>query len=93
MYNHVWQTGNVDGLDSVFAPDFVRHADKGTSADGLENLKKVITAFKAAYPVLNLFLPTSFMPKTNTQDTGHLPGQIRDLAKYLQLISLFHSGE
>jgi predicted ester cyclase len=68
-YNQAWQTGNVDGLDAIFDPNFVRHADKGSSADGLENLKKVIKAFKAAYPDLKLVFSEEFYAEN--QYAGH----------------------
>jgi predicted ester cyclase len=68
-YNQAWQTGNVDGLDAVFDPNFVRHADKGSSADGLENLKKVIQGFKAAYPDLKLVFSEEFYGEN--QYAGH----------------------
>jgi ketosteroid isomerase-like protein len=49
-YFQAWQTGNVDELDTFFDPNFVRHADLGSSADNLEELKKVIKDFKANFP-------------------------------------------
>ncbi|MFV1977205.1 MAG: ester cyclase [Candidatus Scalindua sp.] len=68
-YNSAWETGNVDGLDAIFDPNFVRHADKGSSADGIENLKKVIKAFKTAYPDLKLIFSEEFYGEN--QYAGH----------------------
>jgi predicted ester cyclase len=68
-YNQAWQTGVVEGLDAIFDPNFVRHADKGSSADGLENLKKVIKGFKTAYPDLKLVFSEEFYGKN--QYAGH----------------------
>jgi len=68
-YSEAWQTGNVDGLEAIFDPNFVRHADKGSSANGLENLKKVIAAFKAAYPDLKLVFSEEFYAEN--QYAGH----------------------
>lgn len=53
-YNDIWRTGNVNELDAIFDPKFVRHSDASTSAEGLANLKKIITEFKTAYPDLKL---------------------------------------
>lgn len=53
-YNEVWQTGNIDELDAIMDPNFTRHSDPGTSAEGIVNLKKVIAAFKTAYPDVKL---------------------------------------
>jgi len=44
-------------------------ADKGSSANGLENLKKVIAAFKAAYPDLKLVFTHEFYAEN--QYAGH----------------------
>src|SRR3972149_12096860 len=68
-YSEAWKTGNVDGLEAIFDPNFVRHADKGSSANGLENLKKVIAAFKAAYPDLKLVFTHEFYAEN--QYAGH----------------------
>jgi len=54
-YVEVWNSGNVDELDAVMSPDFIRHAGS-TSADGLENIKKLITGSRTAFPNLYLVL-------------------------------------
>ena len=46
-YYEVWRTNNVDELESIIDPNFVRHADSASSANGLEELKKVIREFNA----------------------------------------------
>jgi predicted ester cyclase len=53
-YNAAWESGNVDALDAIFDPNFVRHSDPGSSAEGLANLKKVIRGFKTSYPDVKL---------------------------------------
>lgn len=53
-YNEVWQTGNVEELDAIFDPAFLRHSDIATSVEGLENLKTLITDFRAAYPDMRI---------------------------------------
>lgn len=46
-YYEVWRTNNVDELDAIIDPNFVRHADSASSANGLEEMKKVIKEFNA----------------------------------------------
>ena len=53
-YYEVWETGNLDELDAIIGPNFVRHSDKGTSVEGLENLKKMISGFRTAFPDLKV---------------------------------------
>lgn len=53
-YNEVWQSGNVEELDAIFDPAFLRHSDIATSVEGLENLKTLITDFRAAYPDMKI---------------------------------------
>jgi predicted ester cyclase len=48
-YNSAWETGNVGSFDDIFHPDFVRHADASTSAQGLDELKKILKEFHMAY--------------------------------------------
>ena len=59
-YNSAWETGNVDGLEEVFDLNFVRHSDKSSSANGLEELKIVIKAFKTAYPDMKVTFSDEF---------------------------------
>ncbi len=49
-YADVWNTGDVDRLDSLVVPSFQRHSTGTTSADGLDSLKASITNFRTAYP-------------------------------------------
>jgi predicted ester cyclase len=44
-YYEVWETNNLDELDAIIDPNFVRHSDSASSANGLEELKKVIREF------------------------------------------------
>lgn len=48
-YYEVWKGGDVNELDAIFSPDYVRHSDEGSSAKNLEELKKVITEFRNAF--------------------------------------------
>lgn len=53
-YYEVWKTGNVGELDAIFDPNFVRHADKISSAKNLAELKKVITEFTKTFSDIKL---------------------------------------
>jgi predicted ester cyclase len=44
----------VAELDAIMDPNFIRHSDPATSAEGMVNLKKVINEFKTAYPDIKL---------------------------------------
>ena len=50
VYAEVWSTGNLDLLDDLIDPQFVRLSGSDTTAVGLESLKQVITAFRTTYP-------------------------------------------
>ena len=49
---NAWSTGNLDQLDEYLSPDTVREAPKwmDTTANSLEELKKIITDFRVAFP-------------------------------------------
>lgn len=51
-YVEAWNTGQVDGLDSVAADNVQRHAPSGfnSSANSLEDLKAAITRLRTAFP-------------------------------------------
>jgi steroid delta-isomerase-like uncharacterized protein len=53
FYDEVWQKGNVDVADDVFADDYVRHDLRSTdAAPGPEGQKQIARAFRAAFPDL-----------------------------------------
>ena len=52
----VWNTGNLEELDALIDPQFVRHANPATSLEGLDALKKLVSGFRTAYPDLKLVL-------------------------------------
>ncbi|MEJ2105642.1 MAG: ester cyclase [Ignavibacteriaceae bacterium] len=54
-YVEVWNGANVDELDAVIDSNFVRHAES-TSTKGLDNLKKLITGTRTAFPDLQLLI-------------------------------------
>lgn len=59
-YYEVWKTGNVDELDAIIDPNFVRHADKGSSAKNLAELKQVITEFTKTFSDVKLVSEEEF---------------------------------
>jgi steroid delta-isomerase-like uncharacterized protein len=53
FYEEVWNRGNVDVCDDVFAPDYVRHDLRPTDAEpGPEGQKQIATRFRSAFPDL-----------------------------------------
>jgi len=54
--NDAWNGRNIDALDAIFAPDFVRIVNNQPEAKGVEGFKKAIADFRTAYPDLKLTL-------------------------------------
>jgi steroid delta-isomerase-like uncharacterized protein len=53
FYEEVWQRGNFDVADDVFAHDYVRHDLRATqAAPGPEGQKQIAHAFRSAFPDL-----------------------------------------
>jgi steroid delta-isomerase-like uncharacterized protein len=46
----VWNTGNLDELDAIIGPSFVRHVNLDPDVVGLDALKKNVSAIRSAYP-------------------------------------------
>ncbi|MBE0550899.1 MAG: ester cyclase [Ignavibacterium sp.] len=51
-----WNGRNIEALDAIFAPDFVRIVNNQPEANGVEGYKKAIVDFRTAYPDLKLTL-------------------------------------
>ena len=89
-YVEVWNSGNIDELDAVMRPDFVRHA-RSTSADGLENIKKLITGSRTAFPDLHLvltdeiFTENRFSAHFSFTATNTGPGQFPPTGKSVEV--------
>ena len=49
-----WNGINIDSLDSIFDPGFVRTVNQEADAKGVEGFKKAIHDFRTAYPDLKL---------------------------------------
>jgi steroid delta-isomerase-like uncharacterized protein len=53
FYEEVWQNGNYEVADEVFAPDYIRHDLRATqAAPGPEGQKQIARAFRDAFPDL-----------------------------------------
>ncbi len=53
FYDEVWNRGNLDVADEVFADDYVRHDFRGTEPEpGPAGQKAIAAAFRAAFPDL-----------------------------------------
>lgn len=49
VWEEVWHQGDLDRLDDLFAPSFVRH-DPGRELHGLEQNRQFIESFRASFP-------------------------------------------
>lgn len=49
-YYHLFETGRVDQLDLIIAPDFVDHSAPPGGTAGIEGLRQNIAAFRSAFP-------------------------------------------
>jgi len=53
-YVDVWNTGDLEELDSIIDSAFVRTANTQPVVNGLDGIKKVITGLRTAYPDLKI---------------------------------------
>lgn len=53
-YAEAWNTGNLDLLDDIIDPGFVRILAGDTVAVGLDSLKSAISSVRTAYPDFNV---------------------------------------
>lgn len=89
-YVEVWNTGNVDELDNVMNSNFVRHAES-TSAEGLDNIKKLITESRTSFPDLHLvlidemFSENRFAARFSFTATNTGPGQFPPTGKSVEV--------
>lgn len=49
VWEEIWHQGNLDRLDQLFAPDFVRH-DPGRELHGVEQNCQFIASLRTAFP-------------------------------------------
>jgi len=50
----VWNNGNLEDLDAIIDPSFVRTENEAPEVSGLEGLKKVMTGYRTAYPDIKI---------------------------------------
>lgn len=101
-YLEVWNTGNVDELDAVMNENFVRHAG-ATSAEGLDNIKKLVAGTRTAFPDIKLVLDNEiysenrFAARFYFTATNTGPGQFPPTGKPVEVwgvtISHFENGK
>ena len=97
-YYEVWETGNLDELDVIVDPNFVRHSDAGTSVEGLENLKKMISGFRTAFPDLKvvsneeIYSENKFAGRWTFSGTNTGPGEMPPTGKAVTMwgINIIH---
>ncbi len=99
-YVEAWNTGNLDLLDEIIATEFVRHTSpaSNTAAVGLDSLKKVMTAFRVAYPDFNvvmdeeIYLENKAVARWTYEGTNTGPGRFPPTGGHVKStgISLIH---
>ena len=52
IWHEIWHKGNVEEIDNLFAPDFVRH-DPGRELHGPEENRQFIETLRTAFPDLH----------------------------------------
>jgi predicted ester cyclase len=98
IYNSAWETGNTDGFEDIYHPDFVRHSDASTSAQNLEELIKIIKDFHTAYSDKKLvseeeiYTKDKFVGRWTYTVTHTGPGEIPPTGKTVKLwgINIIH---
>jgi steroid delta-isomerase-like uncharacterized protein len=61
FYEEVWNRGNLDVADEVFAADYVRHDLRaGDAAPGPQGQKDIAAAFRRAFPDLDFAVEFTF---------------------------------
>ena len=89
-YVEVWNNGNVDELDAIMDINFVRNAD-ASSAEGLDNLRKLVTGTRTAFPdiklVLNneIYTENSFAARFSFTATNTGPGEMPPTGKSVEV--------
>jgi steroid delta-isomerase-like uncharacterized protein len=98
-----WNGRNIDSLDAIFAPDFVRIVNNQPEANGVEGYKKAIADFRTAYPDLKLTLDNTIygenggatrwvLTGTNT-GSGQMPPTGKSVNIWGESIVLFANGK
>jgi steroid delta-isomerase-like uncharacterized protein len=53
VWDEVWHRGNLDVMNSLFTPDFVRHDPNGRVLKGIEQNRQFIGGMRLAFPDLH----------------------------------------
>jgi hypothetical protein len=53
-YVESWNSGNLGQLDPIIDMNFVYHSNQSPIVNGIDELKKVITNFRSAFPDVKL---------------------------------------
>ena len=69
-----WNGRNIEALDAIFAPDFVRIVNNQPEANGVEGYKKAIADFRTAYPDLKLTLDNTLYAENGAATRWVLTG-------------------
>ena len=85
FYDEVWNEGNVDVAEELFAPDYVRHDLRPTrAAPGGAGMAAIAVAFRGAFPDLrmdvDLILSDGGLVAARWTSTGTFSGQWGDVA-------------
>ncbi len=99
-YIEAWNTGNMDILDTIIDPQFVRHVSPSsiTGAVGLDSLKKVISNFRTTYPDFHvafeeeIYVDNKAAGRWSFTATNTGPGSIPPTGKQIKAtgISILH---
>jgi steroid delta-isomerase-like uncharacterized protein len=52
----VWNSGNIEEVDEIWAPSAIRSANQLPDVEGIDGIKAVITSFRTAYPDAKLII-------------------------------------
>jgi len=94
----IWNTGNFEEADKVWDPSVVRSANGLPDVNGINEIKKVITAFRAAYPDLKLtsdeeiYADNKITLRWTLKGTNTGPGEMPPTGKQIKIwgISILH---
>lgn len=87
----VWNNGNLDELDTIIDPNFVRSTNLIPDVEGIDGLKKVVTAFRTAFPDVKLtwdngvFSENRVAGRWTFKGTNTGPGQMAPTGKSVNI--------
>lgn len=54
VVDEVWNAGNLDAVDELYAADYIDHTPLPGQAQGIEGVRETVTAFRSAFPDMEL---------------------------------------